>query len=261
MRIGTERTGKQLSNVFWENKKGKRVEQKLEYFFEVGWLANDIGCVSSCLHRSMARSSKFEHKVIPCYQEQRSLPEYHEYNTHVDLVNEWDSNMHRVWPRDVRARLDTRQTRKLIDMGFAKPLLARVIGRRLLDTGQDFDGFVEFFLAAKSEEFLSSEGEIDTLRSYYERTMERLFRPASMTETHPSGNMEQQTSPDCIEKGSTNDKNDTRGFKDCNVCMDAAIDVVLLPCRHLCSCSSCAEKLGDCPLCRKRIERTIKVFT
>lgn len=47
----------------------------------------------------------------------------------------------------------------------------------------------------------------------------------------------------------------------CPVCMAAAPDTVLLPCRHV-VCAVCAPKLPEsrCPICRKKFSSTMKVF-
>ena len=49
----------------------------------------------------------------------------------------------------------------------------------------------------------------------------------------------------------------------CVVCCAVERTIVLLPCRHLCLCSDCAEhdSLKDCPLCRKEIQQKFIVFS
>lgn len=55
---------------------------------------------------------------------------------------------------------------------------------------------------------------------------------------------------------------------ECVLCMDAAVDTVLLPCGHICLCSKCAESLHrglspaavTCPLCRVRVDRAQRIF-
>ncbi|CAM9694786.1 unnamed protein product, partial [Choristocarpus tenellus] len=51
----------------------------------------------------------------------------------------------------------------------------------------------------------------------------------------------------------------------CCVCQDRPRSVVLLPCRHLCLCSTCADEAGaeplrDCPLCRAVIDERLNIF-
>ena len=49
----------------------------------------------------------------------------------------------------------------------------------------------------------------------------------------------------------------------CVVCMDAPCSVALSPCGHLALCVGCAAKDAvrkQCPVCRKRATRTIKIY-
>ncbi|XP_077444036.1 cell growth regulator with RING finger domain protein 1 isoform X1 [Stigmatopora argus] len=44
--------------------------------------------------------------------------------------------------------------------------------------------------------------------------------------------------------------------RDCVVCQNAAINRVLLPCRHACVCNSCAFHFQQCPICRAFIQES-----
>ena len=46
----------------------------------------------------------------------------------------------------------------------------------------------------------------------------------------------------------------------CVICMDAPLEVVLIPCGHMCICESCSRQIVVCPMCRKTVEDTVKVF-
>ena len=46
----------------------------------------------------------------------------------------------------------------------------------------------------------------------------------------------------------------------CVVCCDARSCVVLRPCKHLCMCDACAEKVETCPICRTKIEEREQIF-
>jgi ubiquitin-protein ligase len=46
----------------------------------------------------------------------------------------------------------------------------------------------------------------------------------------------------------------------CQICCNLKSDTILQPCAHLCCCSKCVVSLKSCPLCRKAIEGTIKVY-
>eukprot|EP00756_Hemistasia_phaeocysticola_P048873 Hpha_TRINITY_DN23286_c0_g1::TRINITY_DN23286_c0_g1_i1::g.30289::m.30289 len=47
---------------------------------------------------------------------------------------------------------------------------------------------------------------------------------------------------------------------ECCVCLGAPKDTLLLPCRHLCLCSGCAEQCSFCPLCRTNVTQRMQVF-
>ena len=53
-------------------------------------------------------------------------------------------------------------------------------------------------------------------------------------------------------------ENNTR--MQCKVCLSADVGVVFLPCGHLLVCTNCAPSLDTCPVCRRKINETIKVF-
>lgn len=51
-----------------------------------------------------------------------------------------------------------------------------------------------------------------------------------------------------------------RSPQDCVVCMDAARNVVLVPCGHVCCCKTCGEALDTCPICREHIEQALRMY-
>ncbi|XP_023934298.1 E3 ubiquitin-protein ligase MYLIP [Bicyclus anynana] len=46
----------------------------------------------------------------------------------------------------------------------------------------------------------------------------------------------------------------------CRVCMDAPMDTLFLPCRHVVCCDICAPRCERCPLCRGEIEKLMHIF-
>ncbi|XP_077408730.1 cell growth regulator with RING finger domain protein 1 [Vanacampus margaritifer] len=57
------------------------------------------------------------------------------------------------------------------------------------------------------------------------------------------------------------DDEDDKGWsegqcRDCVVCQNAAINRVLLPCRHACVCDSCVSHFKHCPICRAYIHES-----
>lgn len=52
-----------------------------------------------------------------------------------------------------------------------------------------------------------------------------------------------------LEEEEEEDWSEGRG-RDCVVCQNAAVNRVLLPCRHACVCDSCVSHFQHCPICR-----------
>lgn len=46
----------------------------------------------------------------------------------------------------------------------------------------------------------------------------------------------------------------------CRICMEAAIDSVLLECGHVVTCTECGKRLHECPICRQYIVRVVHIF-
>lgn len=46
----------------------------------------------------------------------------------------------------------------------------------------------------------------------------------------------------------------------CKICFDEPVNTVFVGCGHLISCTTCAQKVEECPLCRKAIKDRIRVF-
>jgi hypothetical protein len=46
----------------------------------------------------------------------------------------------------------------------------------------------------------------------------------------------------------------------CKICMENAIDCVILWCGHIATCLGCAKRLCRCPICRRKITRVTKTF-
>ena len=46
----------------------------------------------------------------------------------------------------------------------------------------------------------------------------------------------------------------------CKICMERAIDCVLLECGHMISCVTCGKRLSECPVCRQYVVRAVRIF-
>mmetsp|Transcript_31611 Transcript_31611/g.5716 ORF Transcript_31611/g.5716 Transcript_31611/m.5716 type:complete len:108 (+) Transcript_31611:583-906(+) len=52
-----------------------------------------------------------------------------------------------------------------------------------------------------------------------------------------------------------NDNQDQLEAEDaCIVCLTLSRDVVMIPCKHFCVCSTCINEMDKCPICRLRFE-------
>jgi baculoviral IAP repeat-containing protein 7/8 len=49
-------------------------------------------------------------------------------------------------------------------------------------------------------------------------------------------------------------------FRECVVCLSSQRSIVFLPCRHFCTCTSCALKVDNCVYCRNPIVSMMKIF-
>merc|ERR1719217_1367187 len=55
---------------------------------------------------------------------------------------------------------------------------------------------------------------------------------------------------------------DDEGYTECIICMDRPRDTAVLPCRHLCFCSICANlariQFSQCPICRQSVSSLLQ---
>ncbi|GMJ03008.1 ABA insensitive RING protein 3, LOSS OF GDU 2 [Hibiscus trionum] len=60
-----------------------------------------------------------------------------------------------------------------------------------------------------------------------------------------------------------NDVDANDSGKECVICLSEPRDTTVLPCRHMCMCSSCAKVLrcqtNRCPICRQPVERLLEI--
>lgn len=62
---------------------------------------------------------------------------------------------------------------------------------------------------------------------------------------------------DVRKRGSSENLSDTEL---CKICMDSAIDCVLLECGHMVACTECGRQLSECPICRQYVVRVVHTF-
>lgn len=74
----------------------------------------------------------------------------------------------------------------------------------------------------------------------------------------PPETMEEVSSQPSTTVTAESDKSETEAC--CKVCYLQDVNVVFLPCAHLIACVTCATKLDSCPVCRSKIQATLRVF-
>ncbi|XP_029281164.1 cell growth regulator with RING finger domain protein 1 [Cottoperca gobio] len=76
---------------------------------------------------------------------------------------------------------------------------------------------------------------------------------ASRVEQSPV--LEEEEEEEVEEEQVEEDWWESRG-RDCVVCQNAAVNNVLLPCRHACVCDSCVSHFQHCPICRAFVQES-----
>ena len=51
-----------------------------------------------------------------------------------------------------------------------------------------------------------------------------------------------------------------RGGGECVVCLDSPMEMMLEPCHHVCLCAACALRMSDCPVCRAKVARRVRLY-
>lgn len=49
-------------------------------------------------------------------------------------------------------------------------------------------------------------------------------------------------------------------YRKCRLCYIEDMNCVLLPCKHLFNCEKCASLISCCPICRGKIETSLKIY-
>jgi baculoviral IAP repeat-containing protein 7/8 len=48
--------------------------------------------------------------------------------------------------------------------------------------------------------------------------------------------------------------------RECCICLQNVREIAFVPCGHTLCCRACSKKLKECPVCRKRVMRRLKIF-
>jgi hypothetical protein len=175
-----------------------------------------------------------------------------------------------VEPREIKARLDSESVKAVIQMGFQRDLVRRVIEHRLRTHGDDFPNTESLMEALFEFDDQPSSHSGATLQSarVIQSTVSDVAASAACSQPKASGNNragggDLDVDDNVLSSGELEVLEENRQLKDartCKVCMAKEVDTVFLPCGHLVCCSSCSPALRNCAICRALIRGTVKIF-
>nr|UZS93136.1 X-linked inhibitor of apoptosis [Strongylocentrotus intermedius] len=79
--------------------------------------------------------------------------------------------------------------------------------------------------------------------------------PRTVAQVTPIGSLKPQTS---VSSASSDPSYLDKQL--CKICLDNELSTVFLPCKHLATCSECAARVTECPMCRQPIVDSLTVF-
>ncbi|KAL1403876.1 hypothetical protein pipiens_019169, partial [Culex pipiens pipiens] len=93
-----------------------------------------------------------------------------------------------------------------------------------------------------------------SIGSYYDYLNRRIEFPegdtSPETPTAPTEDQPEQPAPSCPpEDGAAVSGGAAIQFAECVICMEETVQVIFLPCGHMCCCSGCHTEIRDCPMC------------
>jgi len=85
--------------------------------------------------------------------------------------------------------------------------------------------------------------------------------PATDPEPHPSSDASRKKPlhPFAVAQAAVCERSIAESLL-CNVCMSAEANTAIIPCGHTVACVRCLERLDNCPVCRKPIERLLRIY-
>lgn len=106
---------------------------------------------------------------------------------------------------------------------------------------------------------------LTSISNYYDYLNRRIEYPESelnlsTTPTAPALEEEREPVPPSSPTEEPATSNGAVQFSECVVCLEETVQVIFLPCGHMCCCAECHVSISDCPMCRAYIERKIKVI-
>ena len=107
----------------------------------------------------------------------------------------------------------------------------------------------EFMKQSESNE--SNFGQIETNRAHLQTHKEHQVKD---DQTNANQNMLKAKK---YSKQDSEEKNESY----CIICLDNKKNIVFLPCAHFVSCMECGLSMKNCPVCRTKIQATVRTFS
>ncbi|XP_078493298.1 E3 ubiquitin-protein ligase XIAP-like [Ciona intestinalis] len=139
----------------------------------------------------------------------------------------------------VKKYMESEEAKSVLEMGFGRKELENVIKKKLSKDGEMFTSVVSI-IDAMNEGTDSSDDEMEA------------EEPQTQT---PMSISDLDLSPSMLARVAELEEE-----RKCKVCLDKMADIVFIPCGHLCTCIECASALNKCPICRNKIEKSIRTY-
>lgn len=106
----------------------------------------------------------------------------------------------------------------------------------------------------------SDTSSVSSQESGLESSQSSGFSSGSEDVVEPKKPTKEAAKEDAVVATNSEQTNKLRDALLCQICCDEQLSIVFLPCGHSMTCPSCATALTNCPLCRKRIEASVRAF-
>lgn len=215
-----------------------------------------------CAHVLLNRGAAFVREVRERYDSLSSTTDWVR-SVYSPFLGFFYSVVHRVEPRDYRARPEVRLLRTVAEeCALNATLFAYSIEWQMRKTGKDFDNVVSLIEAvgelATRMRITGTNDPLEFVRRCNEES-DALARGTHESQriVWPSQLGVNAVVPGGGVAGESGDEQGRRGT--CLVCLDSPLEVAFVPCGHLAVCFACSLRLTDCPVCRTAIRGTLRV--
>lgn len=166
----------------------------------------------------------------------------------IKTVAETGNPPHEVTMADMDVIMSGNHVKTALEVGFPKEKVQYVVESRVKSNGTMF---------GSAEELINTLAELND-DSWKTRTQN------GNREVPLNGHVESDCPTDLqTDADLTSVRVENENLKEkrqCRVCFDKELSVVLLPCAHLVCCTSCAPALKACPVCRNNIKGTVRTY-